>query len=208
MAGRVVEIRLSQPTPDLLQLLAQPELGLIHRGSGAGPMQLTRTGDTASLVPIEPERLGMPAVEKWSRRVRRLKLVALPAEEAVRRFSSGDCDLVLGGRAQQFPLAGALGISRGAIRLDPVLGLFGLVVVDGGGFLATPENREAIAMAIDRDALIQAFGVGGWSPSTRVIPPEAGGRERHCRRALERHRPRRTPRPRAGVGRALARGGF
>jgi len=36
MAGRVVEIRLSTPMPDLLQLLAQPELGLTRRGRGSG----------------------------------------------------------------------------------------------------------------------------------------------------------------------------
>lgn len=51
MAGRVVEIRLSRPVPDLLQLLARPELGLARKGAGAGPMALRRTGKQAVLTP-------------------------------------------------------------------------------------------------------------------------------------------------------------
>jgi peptide/nickel transport system substrate-binding protein/oligopeptide transport system substrate-binding protein len=43
------------------------------------------------------------------------------------------------------------------------------------GFLESPENREAIAMAIDREGLIAAFGVGGWTPSTRIVSPGIDG---------------------------------
>jgi ABC-type transport system substrate-binding protein len=42
MAGRVIEIRLHRPMPHFLQLLAQPELGLVHRKLGDGPMTLDR----------------------------------------------------------------------------------------------------------------------------------------------------------------------
>jgi peptide/nickel transport system substrate-binding protein/oligopeptide transport system substrate-binding protein len=56
-----------------------------------------------------------------------------------------------------------------------VIGLFGLAVTTPDGFLATPENREAVAMAIDRDGLIAAFGVGGWTPSTRIVAPGLQG---------------------------------
>ncbi len=38
MAGRVVEIRLSSAVPTLLQLLAQPELVLVHDNGGSGEM--------------------------------------------------------------------------------------------------------------------------------------------------------------------------
>ena len=44
MTGRVVELRLSRPQPQLLQLLAQPELGLLRKGLGGGPMKLHREG--------------------------------------------------------------------------------------------------------------------------------------------------------------------
>lgn len=175
MAGRVVEIRLSQPMPNLLHLLAQPELGLANKRDGAGPMVLTREEDTAVLTPINPEKLGLPAVKKFDERMRVIRLVTMPGEAAVARFNAGDADVLLGGRIEDFPLASSVGMLRGTIQLDPVIGLFGLAVMNADGFLATPENREAIAMAIDREALIAAFGVGGWNASTRVVSPGLAG---------------------------------
>jgi len=172
MAGRVIEIRLSQPMPHLLQLLAQPELGLLKKGQGAGPMELRREDDAAVLTPINPEELGLPAVVKFDQRARTLRFVALPSEAAVARFNKGEADVLLGGRIQDFPLASSVGLLRGTIQLDPVIGLFGLAVMDDEGFLALPENREALAMAVDRDGMINAFGVGNWTPSTRIV---AGG---------------------------------
>jgi peptide/nickel transport system substrate-binding protein/oligopeptide transport system substrate-binding protein len=103
--------------------------------------------------------------------VRPVRLVALPAEVAVERFNSGAADILLGGRIEDFPLARSVGLIRGTIQLDPVMGLFGLAVTEDGGFLAAPENREAMAMAIDRDALIAPFGLGGWTATTRLVAP-------------------------------------
>jgi len=64
---------------------------------------------------------------------------------------------------------------RGSVKPDPVIGLFGLAVIHSGGFLATPVNREAIAMAIDRDALASAMGVSGWILSSRIVSPGTEG---------------------------------
>jgi peptide/nickel transport system substrate-binding protein/oligopeptide transport system substrate-binding protein len=175
MAGRVLEIRLSHAMPDLLQILAQPELGLTWKGRGTGPMALLRDGDSALLTPIAPEDRGLPAIADWSAMVRALKLDALPAAAAVARFNEGEADVLLGGRIEDFPLARSVGLIRGTIQLDPAIGLFGLAVVHGDGFLSDPGNREAIAMAIDREALIAPFGVAGWSPSTRIVPGGIAG---------------------------------
>lgn len=175
MASRVIEIRLERPMPYLLQLLAQPELGLYHEKRGAGPMQLDRIGGLARLTPIEPSRLGLPAIENWSKRTRRLDLYPLAGAQAVQKFNEGDIDLVLGGRIEDFMLTRSVGILRGTIQLDPVVGLFGLQVMNDRGFLADPANREALAMAIDRDALMAPFGVGGWSPTTRLVSPSLDG---------------------------------
>lgn len=175
MAGRVVEIRLSQQVPDMLQLLAQSELGLMRRGRGAGPMRLARDKDAVQLRPIAPEDRGLPPEEDWATRARRLRLVALPARTAIARFNSGQADVVLGGRFEDFPRLDASGVSRGAIRLDPVAGLFGLIVVHADGFLAQPENREAIAMAVDRDTLGGALNIGGWTATTRIVNPGLEG---------------------------------
>ncbi|MCB2075963.1 MAG: ABC transporter substrate-binding protein [Novosphingobium sp.] len=175
MAARVIEIRLAQPMPDLLQLLAQPELGLRHGGKGAGPMRLERDGATAVLTPIPPDELGLPAVDDWSDRIRTIRFMAFPAEAAVERFNRGEADLVLGGQMQDFPYSSSVGILRGTIKVDPVVGLFGLVAANDKGFLAAPENREAIAMAIDRDKLINPFGLSGWTPTTRLVSPGLDG---------------------------------
>lgn len=171
MAGRVIEIRLRQQAPDLLQLLAQPELGLTTRGNGAGPMQLKRDKRIAVLTPIPPEDLGLPQPENWKARRRKLHLAGLSAADAIARFNAGEADVVLGGRFADFPRLDAAGVPRGAIRLDPVTGLFGLTVTRSDGFLGAPENREALAMALDRDALAAALNVGGWTATTRVVAP-------------------------------------
>lgn len=174
MAGRVVEIRLRQQQPDFLQLLAQPELGLLRKGRGAGPMRMQREDQAALLTPIPPEDRGLPPIEGWNERARKLRLVALPASRAIARFNAGEVDVVLGGRLADFARLDASGVSRGAIRLDPVAGLFGLVVAEPSGFLAEPENREALAMAIDREALATTLNVGGWAATTRIVNPGIG----------------------------------
>lgn len=89
MTGRVIEIRLSRPQPELLLLLAQPELGLTVKGKGAGPMALRRDGKVAYLDLLEPEKRGLPAADDWQSQVRRLRFRALPAEAAIARFGRG-----------------------------------------------------------------------------------------------------------------------
>ncbi len=170
MTGRVIEIRLSRPQPDLLLLLAQPELGLLIRDKGAGPMALRRDGKVAYLALLEPEKRGLPASSNWQDQVRPLRLRALPAEAAIARFDSGEAHAVLGGKYESFPLASSGVLSRGAIRLDPAIGLFGLSCVHRDGFLGDAQNREAIAMVIDRDALPAALGIGGWLMTERILP--------------------------------------
>ncbi len=174
MAGRVVEIRLRQAQPDLLQLLAQPELGLVRKGRGAGPMRLVRDKRLAILRPIPPENRGLPQIEDWAERSRKLHLTAMQPGRAIEKFNAGEVDVVLGGRLADFPRLDASGVARGAIRFDPVAGLFGLTVVNPQGFLAAPERREALAMAIDRDALASALNVGGWTETTRIVNPGTG----------------------------------
>ncbi|MEQ1499327.1 MAG: ABC transporter substrate-binding protein [Novosphingobium sp.] len=181
MAGRVIEIRLHQPMPDFLQLLAQPELGLVHNRRGAGPMTSKRTSDKeiklsgVLLRPIAPEDRGLPAEEGWQEHTRRLRFSASSAQTALKLFAAGDIDLVLGGTFADYPRIDSAGISFGSVRFDPVQGLFGLSVVHGDGLLSLPENREAIAMAIDREALSSMINLGGWTATTRVVTPGLDG---------------------------------
>lgn len=182
MAGRVVEIDLKAPMPDFLRLLAQPELNLAHRGYPAGPMVLegAHKGPQAGQGPAElsfrpPEMRGLPQQETWKQYVRAIDLRAVGAKAALAAFDRGEVDVVLGGTAASWPLADPGPLSRGNLRLDNVVGLFGLQVLRERGFLALSQNREALALALDRPALMSRFNIAGWVPSTRVVPAALAG---------------------------------
>jgi ABC-type transport system substrate-binding protein len=185
MAGRVVEIDLKAPMPDFLRLLAQPELALSHRGFQAGPMVIERerrnTGKGRKVTELTfrpPEMRGLPQEEGWQRYVRAVDVEALGAKAALAAFDRDEVDAVLGGTIASWPLADPGPLSRGNLRLDNVIGLFGLQVVRDRGFLASPQNREALALAIDRPALMASFNISGWMPTTRIVPAAvvAGGK--------------------------------
>lgn len=168
--GRVVEVQLSRPVPDLLQLLAQPELGLARNRRGAGPMSLKREEDVALLSPIPPQQLGLPAPDDWRERYRRVRLVSLAATRAIAAFGDGRYDAVIGGTFASYPLARQVGLTAGTVQLDPVDGLFGLIATNNRGVLALPATREALALAIDREALATALNANGWTVTTRAVP--------------------------------------
>lgn len=178
MTGRVVEVRLTVPMPDFLRLLAQPELGIVRSGSGAGPMVMSRNAETKSarLSALPPQARGLPARQDWEDIARPVAVRALPAEDAVAAFTRGEADLVLGGSLLDFPLAEVGPLSRGTIKADPAQGLFGLMVRREEGLLADPGRREALSMALDRSALIQTFGLSGWRETGWIIPPEVYAR--------------------------------
>lgn len=173
MTERVIEIRLTGPMPDFLRLLAQPEMGFVKSGSGAGPMLMSRDdkGRMARLSALPPESRGLPPRENWQELSRPLAVRALPVEQAVKAFANGEIDLVMGGRIIDFPLAQVGPLSRGTIQVDPAIGLFGLVIANDKGVLADPARREALSMAIERTALIQPFGLGGWQAASWIVPP-------------------------------------
>lgn len=175
MAGRVVEIRLSSPLPMLLQLLAQPELALVHGEGSSGDMLLARRGDRALLSMKPPAARGVPEETGWQEWVRAIDLRAASASEAIALFDDGELDVVLGGRIDSLPLADTGPLSRGTVRLDPAIGLFGLRVRRAEGLLASEQGREAIAMALDRPRLIAPFNIGGWVPTTRIVAPGLPG---------------------------------
>ena len=172
MTEKVVELRLSSPMPDFLRLLAQPELGLAKGGDGAGPMSVSRDEDQpiARLSALPPQERGLPRREDWEETSRPLSVRAAPSAIAIEAFAQGEVDLLLNGDLASFPEIQLGPLSRGNILVDPARGLMGLVFRNDSGVLADPARREALSMAIDRAALIAPFGLGGWQPTTWVVP--------------------------------------
>lgn len=168
MTDRVIEIRLTQPRAHFLQLLAQPEMGLVYEGQGSGPFAIAGNSEKGGLrlsreVPVsdedEPER-------------EELVLSAAPAEQAVAGFVAGRTDLVLGGTFADLPFAHGASLPRRALQFDPARGLFGLMPARASGPLAVAEVRQLLSEAVDRDALIAALDVPGLVPRATVLEPK------------------------------------
>ncbi|MEG3179986.1 ABC transporter substrate-binding protein [Sphingomonas sp. LT1P40] len=170
MTPQIIEIRLKRPRPDMLKLFAQPEFAVLRRPrlAGTGPFEdagerigwlLRPTLDPARVV--EDDEEPDPADN--------VRLRGERAASAITRFARRESDLVLGGSYRDWPLVTRADVAPTNIRSDPAAGLFGLAVVSREGFLATAENRAAIAMAIDRAALTALFRPD-WLPVETLLP--------------------------------------
>ena len=172
MTGRVVEIRLKAPRPYLLQLLAQPELGIRRKGAGLGPWRITeRTGNALVLRPA-PD-MAAEGLEDAPKDLREVHLRGGRAALAVSRFMAGRADAVLGGTFNDWPIVQAADLVGGnRVRRDPVEGLFGLAIMPRTAFLKERTLREALAMAIDRGALADGLSLPRWTPVERLLPAQ------------------------------------
>ncbi|HEX8222741.1 MAG TPA: ABC transporter substrate-binding protein [Allosphingosinicella sp.] len=169
----VIEISLKSPRPNFLQLLAQPDLAIVRGGQGSGPYR-------AEPLPDGSVRLSLPEEEGEDSPPAgpSLLLRGEPAAAAVARFGERQADLVLGGTLADLPLARAAGAPAAALRFDPVAGLFGLAFTAAEGPFARVEVRQALAMAIDRPALVAALGVPGLQERRSLLPPGVEGLDR------------------------------
>lgn len=170
MTDRVVAIELSAPRPHLLQLLAQPEFGLVREGRGTGPFAVSREEGQVLLTRELP---GLEEGEAAGEE--RVQLAAATAQEAVADFVAGEADLVLGGTSGDLAIALGARLPRGALRIDPVAGLFGLVPARSSGLAADEEVRALLDEALDRQALVGALGVTQLQPRTSLIQPGLDG---------------------------------
>jgi ABC-type transport system substrate-binding protein len=165
MTGKVVEIRLKAPMPYLLEMLAQPEFGLVRKGFGSGPMQAKKLGQAMQLRRKGIDEKGDAVLESETVTLRHGE-----ASLALARYAEEQADLVEGGRFEDYPLLDAAKINAGEVQFDAVPGLFGLLFVEAGPFLSNTANREAIAMAIDRPKLLTAFDIVAWREALTLVP--------------------------------------
>lgn len=170
MTGQVVEIRLKGPQPDFLQLLAQPELAIFSatpsRGSGPYRVHSVRNGITR-LRPVS-DALEPATAKEVARDDIRVRSEA--ASMGIARFLSRDAALVTGGSFADLALVRAARPPSSQFQLDPAYGLFGLAVAADSKALAAVDVRRALAMAINRERIVQLFGVSKWKPVLSLLP--------------------------------------
>ena len=175
MTERVIEIRLAAPRPNLLQLLAQPEFGLVRAGTGTGPFRAPEPEEGAAPAPPAEEeedtlllvhRIVIPDARDP---VETVRLTGAEPASLIAAFAEGEIDLVLGGTVADLPLALKAKVPRGALRFDPVAGLFGLVPTARNDTLEEIEVRQLLSRAIDRQALVAGLRVEGLTPRATVL---------------------------------------
>ena len=171
MTDRVIEIRLIAPRPNLLPLLAQPEFAVTRSGAGSGPFTYSPGADGTAL---RLTRAIATSDEEATTR-QEVTLEGEKAELAVTGFAAGKSDLVLGGSFTDLPFAERVKAPRGSLRFDPASGLFGLLPLRSGGQLDTPEIRQLLSQAIDRDGFIAALGVPNLAARTTLLEPGLDG---------------------------------
>ncbi len=164
MTGRVLQIRLKAPMPNLLEYLALPEFGIVHKSNGSGPM-IARTQAAAMMLRLRVEDNSKEMILSE----RRVFLFPNKAATALARIQAGDSDLIVDGTFGDIPKIAAAAPSNVTSDYSNSLGQFGLLLVEAGPFLSVPDNREAIAMAIDRPRMLTAFEGAEWRERTSLV---------------------------------------
>jgi ABC-type transport system substrate-binding protein len=184
----VVELRLSTPQPELLELLATPMLAIRAGGrratagaflvSGNGTAGGDKAGGKGTVGRADPVRLvPNPRFHGADRVALRAATVTVqPPEEAVRRFNLGEADMVLGGGLDGIGAA-RVTARRETLLLEQPRAALLLLVNQRREPLADARVRRALLLAIDREALgLALFGSAAAVPLFGVTPATIGGR--------------------------------
>jgi peptide/nickel transport system substrate-binding protein len=173
----VIELTLSTPQPELIELLATPPLAIRpRRPSGtAGPFLAAQ----APATPGEPPRTDLSRNPAWYGADRpgiaAATVRTMTADTAIARFNRGEAELVLGGGLDGLGNARVTARRETLILEQPRAALL-LLVNHGHEALAKPEVRRALQLAIDRAALGPAlFGSQAAAPVAAVAPGNIAG---------------------------------
>ena len=188
MTDRVIEIRLSAPRPNLLQLLAQPEFGLVRASVGTGPFRWPTNEEAAAIPPGRDQagrayclthRIRIPDAEDPIEKVR---ITRRRGQELVAAFAEGDLDLVLGGTVGDLPYALA---RQDAARSAPLRSRCGLVRTgtDRAQRSAAGGGRPAPAKPGDRPAGAGRRASRRRARTARDAAPGGAGRHWQFRRS-------------------------
>ncbi len=159
--SRVVEIRLDAASPLLLGWLAEPGLGIMRDKASlaayvaSGPPE-RRVLKRAAMAATPDARPAAVIVSTTS-----------DIAPAIAAFVAGKQDIVIGeGLAG---LGAARTVRSDALRIDPMWGVYGYLVNALKGPTADAGVRRALAMAIDRAALADSFGIGAMQPAESLL---------------------------------------
>ena len=166
MTDRVLEIRLRAPRPDLLQMLAQPQLAIVRNGHGTGPFYIDAQQDIPGAISLT-RRIRIIGDDD---KIEHVHLRGAKAARAIGAFGQGKAALVLGGTFIDLPaVPRGERRMRNALRFDPVAGLFGLRPARKGGPLADKQLRNLLNRTINRGALIEALNVPNLVPRATLL---------------------------------------
>lgn len=170
MTNDVLEVRLKSPRPNFLAALADPVMAIARSTGGSGPYRKQRvTEGEDDLWLLQPlDSVGNVNDEAPARERRLLR--AERASRGIVRFREGEIDLFLGGTVAELPYLPIANIRDGFIRFDPVQGLFGVAVSGKSPLLADPDLRRALAMGVDRTAVVSAYSVARWKIAEQIVP--------------------------------------
>lgn len=163
----VVELKLSRPSPAMLALLAQPTMAIVRertKRSGEGHGRKAGAPEGLGFYRLQEPAAKTPADGSWllvgrqasgDRSTARPPIAVSPLEPsaAIEAFGGGRADVVTGGGVAGLEAARAAG-GAGAWRSEPTFGVYGFVMNSRRGALADVRVRRALAMAVDRDALV------------------------------------------------------
>ena len=172
MTDRVIEIRLRAPRPNLLSLLAQPQMGIFRNGFGSGPFAIDRERSQAGALRLVRS---FAADDDEARQSDELLLSAASARDAVAAFAKGSADLVLGGTFIDLPYVRSVKLPRNVLRFDPASGLFGLAPLRTEGPFGSADARRLLSQSLDRDAIVAALAVPNLAPRTTLLEPGLDG---------------------------------
>ena len=167
MTGRVMQIRLRAPMPSLLEYLASPEFGVIHDSNGSGPM-IARSQDAHQILSWRTA----DGSDNMLLSDQRILLHKNTAVDGLARLKTEQTDMVTGGSYTTLPYLAVADLPGDRIDAGNRLGLFGLIFVRAGPFLSEPQNREAIAMALDRPRMLTAFDNVAWRERLTIVPDD------------------------------------